>query len=39
MLDDGSSVVGFLAEEYGVRDALDVTAHGGWRAYTHADQA
>ncbi|WP_326552224.1 allophanate hydrolase [Micromonospora sp. NBC_01813] len=31
-LDDGSRVVGFLAEEHGVRDAVDVSAAGGWRA-------
>ncbi|MFY1698501.1 allophanate hydrolase [Solwaraspora sp. WMMA2101] len=31
-LDDGSRVTGFLAEEHGVRDAVDVTAAGGWRA-------
>jgi allophanate hydrolase len=31
-LDDGSTVVGFLAAERGVRDATDVTAAGGWRA-------
>jgi allophanate hydrolase len=28
----GTSVLGFLAEEYGVRDAIDVTHMGGWRA-------
>ncbi|MDG4764595.1 allophanate hydrolase [Solwaraspora sp. WMMD406] len=31
-LDDGSRVAGFLTEEHGVRDAVDVTAAGGWRA-------
>ncbi|GAB1692588.1 allophanate hydrolase [Krasilnikovia sp. M28-CT-15] len=31
-LDDGTSVTGFLAGEHGVRDAVDVTAAGGWRA-------
>jgi allophanate hydrolase len=33
-LDDGSTVVGFLAEEHGIRGAQDVTAFGGWRAFT-----
>jgi allophanate hydrolase len=27
----GASVLGFLAEEYGVRDAIDITRLGGWR--------
>jgi allophanate hydrolase len=27
----GTSVLGFLAEEYGVRDAIDITRMGGWR--------
>lgn len=31
-LDDGTAVAGFLAEEHGVRDAVDVSAAGGWRA-------
>ena len=37
ILDDGSSVVGFLAEEFGVRDAVDVTDAGGWRAHLGCD--
>jgi allophanate hydrolase len=32
-LDDGSAVLGFLAEEHGVRGATDITASGGWRRY------
>jgi allophanate hydrolase len=31
-LDDGTTVVGFLSSEHGVRDATDITAAGGWRA-------
>ena len=31
-LDDGTTVVGFLASEHGVRGATDITATGGWRA-------
>jgi allophanate hydrolase len=27
----GTTVLGFLAEEYGVRDAIDITRMGGWR--------
>ncbi len=32
-LADGSRVHGFLAEAAGVTNALDITHHGGWRAY------
>jgi allophanate hydrolase len=32
VLDDGSAVIGFLSEEYGIRDAQDITIAGGWRA-------
>jgi allophanate hydrolase len=32
-LADGSSVQGFLCEGYATRDAKDITAFGGWRAY------
>ncbi|WP_240742136.1 allophanate hydrolase [Micromonospora zingiberis] len=31
-LDDGSTVIGFLAAEHGIRGARDVSAAGGWRA-------
>ena len=32
-LADGRSVKGFICEGWALRDALDITAHGGWRAY------
>ncbi|MGE0053485.1 MAG: allophanate hydrolase [Hyphomicrobium sp.] len=32
-LDDGSVVKGFVCEAHAVKDATDITAHGGWRAY------
>ena len=32
-LADGTWVTGFVCEGYALEDALDVTAHGGWRAY------
>ena len=32
-LADGSWVTGFICEGYALASALDVTAHGGWRAY------
>ncbi|MFI5915084.1 allophanate hydrolase [Dactylosporangium sp. NPDC051541] len=32
-LDDRSTVTGFLCEAIAVRDAPDITAYGGWRAY------
>jgi allophanate hydrolase len=35
-LEDGSSVQGFLCEDYATRDAKDITAFGGWRAYVKA---
>ena len=35
-LDDGRQVLGFLAEAEGVRDAPDISRHGGWRAYLSA---
>ena len=33
MLDDGSSVKGFICEPAGLRDAVEITQHGGWRGY------
>ena len=33
VLADGSDVAGFLCEPIAVRDATDITAFGGWRAY------
>jgi allophanate hydrolase len=38
-LDDGRSVHGFLCEAHALRDAPDVSAHGGWRAYMAARMA
>ncbi|WP_337270719.1 allophanate hydrolase [Oryzifoliimicrobium ureilyticus] len=38
-LDDGSQVSGFLCESYAVKDALEVTDLGGWRAYVDGSQA
>ncbi len=35
-LDDGSAVKGFICEPYGLADAEDISAHGGWRAYRQA---
>ncbi|MBC2770545.1 allophanate hydrolase [Pusillimonas minor] len=33
MLADGRRVKGFICEPSGFDDALDITAHGGWRSY------
>lgn len=33
MLADGSDIVGYLCEPIAVRNATDITAFGGWRAY------
>jgi allophanate hydrolase len=33
LLEDGTSVQGFLCEAHAVRDARDITALGGWRAF------
>jgi allophanate hydrolase len=35
-LDDGSEVPGFICEPTAVRDAMEVTEFGGWRAYVAA---
>ena len=32
-LEDGTVTKGFLCEAHAVADALDITGHGGWRAY------
>ena len=32
-LPDDRRVSGFLCESYAVKDAVDITHHGGWRAY------
>lgn len=33
LLEDGSVTKGFVGESYGVVDAIDITAMGGWRGY------
>jgi allophanate hydrolase len=33
---DGTRVAGFVCEGHAVDTALDITAHGGWRAYLDA---
>ncbi len=35
-LADGSGVLGFLCEQAGLDGAVDITAHGGWRAFLAA---
>jgi allophanate hydrolase len=35
-LDDGSMVPGFLCEPVAIEGAVDITSHGGWRAYLAA---
>ncbi|KAM0556069.1 hypothetical protein ACHAPJ_006057 [Fusarium lateritium] len=32
-LNEGSWVQGFVCEPYGLEGAIDITSHGGWRAY------
>ena len=32
-LSDGTTAKGFVVEPAGLDKALDITAHGGWRAY------
>ena len=36
LLEDGTSVQGFVCESHAVRDAKDITALGGWRAHLSA---
>lgn len=38
-LSDGSTAKGFLVESEGLRGAVDITAHGGWRAWLAAGKA
>jgi allophanate hydrolase len=33
MLVDGPDIAGFLCEPYAIESAVDISAHGGWRAY------
>ncbi len=35
-LEDGTSPKGFVVEQAGLADALDLTGYGGWRAYAEA---
>jgi allophanate hydrolase len=35
-LEDGGTVLGFLCEAHAAAAALDITEHGGWRAYRRA---
>jgi allophanate hydrolase len=35
-LGDGEQVLGFVCEAHGAGGAMDITAHGGWRAYLQA---
>jgi allophanate hydrolase len=35
-LDDGSMMTGFLCEPVAIEGAVDITSHGGWRAYLAA---
>ncbi len=37
-LEDGSRVQGFVCEAYATAQALDITHHGGWRAFLKASQ-
>jgi allophanate hydrolase len=37
MLEDGSTVTGFICEGIGIEGAHDITAFGGWRAYLAAE--
>ena len=39
VLDDGSSVQGFLCEALALHGAQDITRHGGWRAYVEAQRS
>ncbi|KAF8069651.1 atzF [Scenedesmus sp. PABB004] len=38
LLEDESTVKGFIGEAYAVAGAPDITSHGGWRAYLAAKQ-
>jgi allophanate hydrolase len=39
LLADGSEVCGFICEAAGLAGAVDITAHGGWRAWKAAQGA
>lgn len=36
ILEDGSSVYGFLSESDPIRDAKEITSYGGWRGYLNS---
>ncbi len=38
-LEGGAKVLGFLCESSGTKDAVDITASGGWRAYLQASHS
>ncbi len=38
LLEDNTTVKGFIGEAYAVADAPDITHHGGWRAYLASKQ-
>jgi allophanate hydrolase len=38
-LDDGTFAQGFLCESDVITDAVDISHHGGWRAYLRAKDA
>jgi allophanate hydrolase len=38
-LEGGAKVLGFLCESSGTKDAIDITASGGWRAYLRASDS
>jgi allophanate hydrolase len=38
-LDDGTFAQGFLCESEVIVDAVDISHHGGWRAYLRAKDA
>ena len=38
LLDDGSSVSGFLCEAHAIAGAREVTEHGGWRAFINSQR-
>lgn len=39
LLEDGSSVTGFICEPWALAEATDISSYGGWRYYTQPDTA
>jgi allophanate hydrolase len=39
LLEDSSSVKGFIGEAYAVQGAPDITSYGGWRAFLAASSS